>query len=226
MNNNVDENQAALNAFVRKIKDELNGQLPCRVTEVNADGSVDVLVIRNDEEKDVVFPNVPIRHFETTRAFIYLGVVAGDKGVIRFFDRSIEDYKTNGSTSYNGDERQHSLSDGLFEYGFYPSSEAYAFPKNKTIAVGNKNGSFLLTIGDNGQLICSAANYEFTGSVKFNDDVEFVKNVAIKGDTEASGKIHAVKEIASDIEVKAAEKSLTLHTHKSSAPGISTSPPE
>lgn len=232
MLNSADEEQAALNAFVRKIKDEMNGQLPCKITEVNADGSVDCLVIRNDTEKDVVFPNVPIRHLETTRAFVYLGVVRGDKGVIRFFDRSVENYKISGSQEYNQDDRQHSMSDGLFDYGFYPSDEAYAFPKDKTIAVGNKNGTFLLTVGDNGQLICTAASYEFNGKAKFNGDVEFSKNITVKENVtvqknvEVTGTVHAVDTIKSDKDVIFGNLTGLTHKHGNGNAGQDTTTPK
>ena len=168
-----DEEQEELEVFYRKIKDDINCQLPAIIQTVNEDGTVDCLVIRHDEEKDVTFPNIRVKHLETQRAFVFLGLEKGDRGVVRFFDRSIENYKINGSQEYNEDSRQHSLSDSSFELGFLPNSENYAFPKDKTIAVGNKNGTFLLTIGKDGQVICSAAGYEFNGKAKFNDDVEF-----------------------------------------------------
>lgn len=213
LNDKVDETQEELERFSRKLKDETNCQLPAIIQTVNEDGTVDCLVIRNDEEKNTVFPNISIKHLETNRAFVYLGVVKGDKGIIRFFDRSVENYKVDGTQDYNGDPRQHSISDSCFEIGFIPQKESYAFPKDKTIAVGNKNGSFLLTIGDNGQLICKAESYEFNGKAKFNNDVEF------------AAKIHAADEISSDSDVKAAGKSLKIHAHTSGAPGDPTSPP-
>lgn len=215
-----DEEQEELEAFYRKIKDDINCQLPAIIQTVNDDGTVDCLVIRHDEEKDVTFPNIRVKHFETQRAFVFLGLEKGDRGVVRFFDRSIENYKIDGSQEYNGDSRQHSLSDSSFELGFIPNSENYAFPKDKTVAIGNKNGTFLLTIGKDGKLICSASGYEFTGPVKFNDNATFA------ADVEVGGKIHSVDEISSDTDIKAAGKSGVSHTHKSSTPGVSTSPPE
>ena len=216
----ADEEQEELEIFYRKLKDDINCQLPAIIQAVNDDGTVDCLVIRHDEEKDVTFPNIRVKHLETQRAFIFLGLEKGDRGVVRFFDRSIESYKIDGNQEYNGDPRQHSLSDCNFELGFVPNSENYAFPKDKTVAVGNKNGTFLLTIGKDGQLICTAAGYEFTGPVKFNDNATFAK------DMEIGGKVHSAGEISSDTDVKAAGKSGVSHTHKSATPGVSTSPPE
>lgn len=158
----------------RKLKDSINCQLPCKVTSVNGDGTVDVLVFRNDNIPDCVFPNVPVKHIETSRAYVFLGLAVGDRGVIRYFDRSVEEYKT-GNESETGDPRQHSLSDGVFEVGFIPSSERYSYPTDKTIEIGNKNGSFKLSIGEDGiitletqkdlSITCLNASINASGSV-------------------------------------------------------------
>lgn len=154
----------------RKLRDSVNCQLPCRVSEVNSDGTVDVFVIRNDEVPDCVFPSVPIRHLESGRAYVFLGVQKGDRGVLRYFDRSVEAYQE-GNEAYNNDDRQHSLSDGLFELGFIPKTEAYAYPTNKTIEIGNKNGSFKLSIDPNGEI-----EIEAKGKIKLKSDA----NVSIE----------------------------------------------
>lgn len=133
----------------RKLRDSINCQLPCKITAVNQDGTVDVLVFRNDQIPDCVFPNVPVRHIETSRAYVFLGLQVGDRGVIRYFDRSVEEYKK-GNEAETDDPRQHSFSDGLFEIGFIPSTERYTYPTDKTIEIGNKNGSFKLSIASDG----------------------------------------------------------------------------
>ena len=133
----------------RKIRDSVNCQLPCKITAVNSDGTVDVLVFRNDNIPDCVFPSVPVRHIETSKAYVFLGLSVGDRGIIRFFDRSVEEYKK-GNEDETGDTRLHSFSDGLFEIGFVPTSEAYSFPTNKTLEIGNKNGSFKVSFSEDG----------------------------------------------------------------------------
>lgn len=133
----------------RMIRDSVNCQLPCKITAVNSDGTVDVLVFRNDNIPDCVFPNVPVRHIETSRAYVFLGLKVGDRGVIRFFDRSVEEYKK-GNEDETGDPRLHSFSDGLFEVGFLPTTESYSFPLDKTVEIGNKNGSFKVSFAEDG----------------------------------------------------------------------------
>ena len=142
---------SSLDDFINGFGNSVNVQLPAVIKTVNSDGSVDVLVIRNDEDQDVVFPNVPVKHYETQRAYIFLGLKVGDKGLIKFCDKSIEGYKQNGIDT--PDDRTHSLNDGVFEIGFYPASERYAFPVDKTIEIGNKNGSFNLSVVEGGALV-------------------------------------------------------------------------
>lgn len=142
---------SSLDDFINGFGNSVNVQLPAVIKTVNSDGSVDVLVIRNDEDPDVVFPNVPVKHYETQRAYIFLGLKVGDKGLIKFCDKSIEGYKQNGIDT--PDDRTHSLNDGVFEIGFYPASERYAFPADKTIEIGNKNGSFKLSVVEGGALV-------------------------------------------------------------------------
>ncbi len=138
---------SSINDFAKNIKEAVNVQLPCKVTTLNEDGTVDVEVIGNDGKDDVVFPNVPVRHNETTRAYIFLGIQAGDRGLIRFCDRSIEGLKQGIDLL---DDRMHAFDDGVVDLGFYPLTEAYAFPVDKTIEIGNKNGKFKLSISEDG----------------------------------------------------------------------------
>lgn len=119
--------------LLNTISDNQYVQCPCRVTAVNGN-YVDVLPIINDDMKNQELYDVKIRHLESSTAYIYLGVHVGDKGVLRFFDRSIDDYSANGSEGYNQDDRFHNVNDGCFELGFIPDNEAYVYP-NQTVAL-------------------------------------------------------------------------------------------
>ena len=173
----------------RKLRDSINCQLPCKITSVNSDGTVDVLVFRNDKIPDCVFPNVPVKHIETSRAYVFLGLAVGDRGVIRFFDRSVEEYKT-GNEEETGDPRQHSFSDGLFEVGFVPSSERYSYPTDKTLEIGNKNGSFKLSFSPDGEItITTEKNVSMTcknASITASADITLsCKNASISASQSA-----------------------------------------
>jgi hypothetical protein len=158
MSKKVNETQQALSEFVYKLKNATNCQLPCVVKAVKGN-FVDCLVIRNDEEENIIFPNIPIRHMETLRAYVFLGVKAGDPGVIRYFDKSIEEYKSTGTQEFNRDTRQHSLSDGLYELGFIPQNKAYTYPAGSEIEIGLKDKSAKINFtGGTISIVCQTAN--------------------------------------------------------------------
>lgn len=147
--------QELLSEFAEKIKNEINCTLPARVTQVNEDGSVNAVAIRNDEIEDCVI-TVPVLRPETSRAYIQLAIKAGDRGVLKFCDKSIEDYRA-GNENYNGDKRTHSLSDGIFQIGFLPDNEKFVYPDGE-IVIGLKNKKFTLAVDENGNLSMTAAN--------------------------------------------------------------------
>lgn len=136
-----------------KIKNEINCQLPAKVMQVNEDGTVNVLAIRNDEIEDCVI-TVPVIRPETARAYIQLAIKKGDRGVIKFCDKSIEDYRA-GDENYNGDNRTHSISDGIFQLGFLPDSEKFIYPDGE-IVIGLKNQTFTLSVDAVGNLKITA----------------------------------------------------------------------
>lgn len=142
-----------LKILLDSVTDNIYVQNPCKVVNVSEDGNkVDVLLYINDEEVDTVIYNVPIVRPETQRAYIYLGVKEGDRGVCRFFDRSVESY-LQSDFEYNSDERQHDINDRCFELGFLPNNEVYQFlDKNAEIEIGLKNQSFKLSIDNEGNL--------------------------------------------------------------------------
>ena len=156
-----------------KIKNEINCTLPARVTQVNEDGTVNVVAIRNDEIKDCVI-TVPVLRPETQRAYIQLNIAPGDRGVLKFCDKSIEEYRK-GNENYNGDDRTHSISDGIFQLGFLPSNEKFVFPDGE-IVIGLKNSQFILSVNETGDftikaksIIINSASTSINGDVSVNE---------------------------------------------------------
>lgn len=169
---NAKEAQEAINRWLYELKESINKQLPCIINKVNDDGTVDCLVIRNDSKKDIIFPSIPVKHTETQRAYFFLGLTKGDKGVVRFFDRSVEEYKFDGNTEFNNDNRQHSLSDSLFELGFVPASERYAFPNGAGVEIGLKDQSAKINLTDGKlQIICQSADIIASGECNVDASV-------------------------------------------------------
>ena len=208
-----------------KIKNEINCTLPARVTQVNEDGTVNVVAIRNDEIKDCVI-TVPVLRPETQRAYIQLKIAPGDRGVLKFCDKSIEEYRK-GDEAYNGDDRMHSISDGIFQLGFLPSNEKFIFPDGE-IVVGLKNKTFTLSVDANGNLTMNTQNITIKSqdiSVTSNNvvinasqtdattPVNITGDINISGNVSVTGKIDASDTITSQLDVMALNISLKTHTH-------------
>ena len=169
-----------------KIKNEINCTLPARVTQVNEDGTVNVVAIRNDEIKDCVI-TVPVLRPETQRAYIQLKIAPGDRGVLKFCDKSIEEYRK-GNEAYNGDDRTHSISDGIFQLGFLPSNEKFVYPDGE-IVIGLKNKTFTLSVDANGNLTINAAAVTINADVTVNGTLTATTDV-IGGGISLKGHTH------------------------------------
>lgn len=168
-------------------------QCPCRVTAVSENGNyVDVLPIINDDDDNQELYDVKIRHLESARAFIFLGVKKGDRGILRFFDRSIENYSINGSEEYNEDDRMHNDNDGLFELGFVPDNESYVYPSDKEIAIGLKNQKFTLSVDNAGNInILSQkdVNLFVSGNVTSTIQGNFLSKIEGNAEITVKGKV-------------------------------------
>ena len=154
--------------LLRTVSDNQYVQCPCRVTAVNGN-YVDVVPIINDDMQNQELYDVKIRHLESSTAYIFLGVHKGDKGILRFFDRSIDDYSISGSEGYNEDDRMHDVNDGLFELGFLPDNESYIYPNNVDIEIGLKNQSVKMSFTENG--IAILGDVTITGSLTVSGEV-------------------------------------------------------
>ena len=172
--------------FFESTTDEIYVQNPCKVVAVHGN-YVDVLLYINDEEPDFVIYNVPIIRQETQRAYIFLGIKEGDRGVVKFFDRSVEGY-LQSDFDYNSDERQHDINDRCFELGFIPDKEAYVYLTDVDIEIGLKNN---------------------TAKISFaNGQITIVGNIIHNGNLTVNGTITATGEIIGN--------SIPLSTHKHS----------
>lgn len=196
----------ALNLWSKRIKESINTCLPARVVKVNDDGSVNVVAIRNDDIVDCVI-TVPVIRPETQRAYIQLKINVGDRGIVKFCDKSIEVYRQNGSENKTNDDRVHSLSDGVFQLGFLPESEKFIYPDGE-IVIGLKNGYCVLSIDENGNLTLKSKQIKIEAdSTEVKSPISITGNVSITGTLTASTDV-----IANTI-------SLTGHKHGGVATG-------
>lgn len=156
-----------LDKVLKSTTDELYVQNPCKVVNVNGN-FVDVLLYINDEDEDFVIYNVPIVRPETQRAYIFLGIKEGDRGLCRFFDRSTEGY-LRSDFDYNSDSRQHNINDRCFELGFIPNKEAFVYPTNADIEIGLKNGTVKMSFTESG--IAILGDVTITGNLTVSGEV-------------------------------------------------------
>ena len=152
-----------LEEFINYIKNSINCQLPAKVVKVNTDGTVDLEVFRNDEIENQKLISIKIKHIESTKAYVFLGVSVGDYGIVRFFDTSIQDY-VQGDAGYNYDDRSHNSNDATFELGFIPNPSSYTFPTGHDLVIGTKDGKCLITIDTGGNVVIEGATSIKLGS--------------------------------------------------------------
>ncbi len=170
--------------LLKTMSDNQYVQCPCRVTAVNGN-YVDVVPIINDELVNQPLYDVKVQRKETSTAYIYFKVHVGDRGVLRFFDRSIENYTVNGSEEFNEDDRMHDANDGCFELGFLPDTEAFVYPDDQEIEIALKNVQFRMSIDAEGNVdILSEknVNIKITGDVTSEIDGDLISTV--KGDVD------------------------------------------
>lgn len=196
------------NQVLKMTTDELYCTLPCQVVAV--DGNyVNVKVFINDNEPDMVLYHVPIQREETNRAYIFLGIKQGDRGTLKFFDRSVEGY-LQSDFDYNSDDRQHDISDRCFELGFIPDKEAYEYLTTAEIEIGLKSGACKISINADGSL---NVNSTVVTTVT-------APTVTINGNVVVNGTINATGEITGN------GIPLSTHVHGNGNQGADTTVPK
>lgn len=152
---------------------------PCKVVNVNSQYSVDVEYYDNNDI-DYLY-NVPVKHIQTQKAFVFLGLSVGDCGTIRFFDNDVTGYYSN-SEYVSDEERTHDINDNLFSVGFYPSVSQYVFPSGDVV-IGTTSGATInltsngITINGGDITITGGGSVSVSGS-----------SVTIGSDTTIDGK--------------------------------------
>lgn len=118
---------------------------PCKIINIHSQYSVDIEYYDNNKS-DYLY-KVPVKHLQTSKAYVFLGLNIGDRGTVRFFDNDVTNYICgNGKTSEA--VRQHDINDNAFTCGFYPSPEQYVFPQGE-IVIGTTSGAIVNITGEN-----------------------------------------------------------------------------
>ena len=122
-----------------KILEGLSGAIlvekPCKIINVHSQNCVDIEYY--DSNKADVIYKVPVKHIQTNKGYIFLGLNVGDRGTVCFLDNDISQYY-NGN--YGNIRRKHNINDGLYSCGFYPLKEQYVFPQGDVV-IGTTSGA-------------------------------------------------------------------------------------
>ncbi len=134
----------SLNDLLNGLSGNVLVEKPCTITKVNSQYSVDIEYLTNNNQKDFLY-NVPVKHLQSQKAFVFLGLNKGDKGTVRFFDTDVTEYYHGGEYTAIGG-RNHDINDNLFSLGFYPKKEHYIFPSGDVV-IGTKDGALINLTG-------------------------------------------------------------------------------
>ena len=135
----------SLTDFTKGFSNALLVEKPCTITKVNNQYSVDVEYYDNGKI-DFLY-NVPVKHVQSQKAYLFLGLSVGDAGTVRFFDCDVTDY-VNPDSFTNLGNRSHDINDNLFSLGFYPDKSKYTFI-NGDIVIGTVSGAVINLTGNN-----------------------------------------------------------------------------
>ena len=137
------KNKEYLNNF-DKMLDGLSNQIfvekPCKIIKVRSPYLVDIEIFDNNSPKTLC--NVPVKHLQTSKVYIFTALTIGDRGTVRFFDNDISSYLQN-SEEISSEVRKHDINDGYFSVGFYPNEEKYPIDVTGDIVIGTVSGAYI-----------------------------------------------------------------------------------
>lgn len=129
----------SLNNFCAGLYSAVLVEKPCRVINVHSQYCVDVEYY--DRNTSDILYQVPVKHMQTSGAYVFLGLSAGDYGTVRFFDTDTSEY-FKGGVNTSEIIRKHNINDNVFTCGYYPAASQYAFPSGDLV-IGTTSGSVI-----------------------------------------------------------------------------------
>ena len=143
----------SLNNLIFGIIDGIWVEKPCKIIKIYSQYLVDIEYF--DEGKTDILFNVPVKNFQTQRAYFHLKINVGDRGTVRFLDENFLNYLKSSDKILQNFSNSHSIQNGIFILGFYPENEEYEFEEGE-ISIGTKSGA-LITI-NNGAITIRGGN--------------------------------------------------------------------
>ncbi len=148
--------------IINALMKNLYVEKPCKVLAVKEHSKfVDVEYYDNNEPK--ILYNVPVKHIQSSRAFVFLGLSVGDRGTLRFFDSSVTEY-LESLENKSRESRAHDINDGYFAVGFFPTQEQYnLLPQYGDIVIGTAEGATVEISGSD--IVISGGNVNISSNV-------------------------------------------------------------
>jgi len=166
----------SLKNILRGLSKNIFVEKPCKIVNVHPSQNMVDVEYYDEYETDILY-NVPVRHFQSGSAYIFLKLNAGDRGTIRFLDNDVSYYSKNFEGAGN-DKRTHNINDGIFSLGFYPSTEQLTFSNDELVI---RSGNATITI-NNGNISISGGNVNI-------QNINFLEHKHMAGNTQTSGVI-------------------------------------
>ncbi len=161
-----------LNDVINGISSAILVEKPCKIINIHSQYCVDIEYYDNNVA-DCLY-KVPVKHIQTSKAYVYLGLSVGDRGTVRFFDTDVSNYKS-GSSKTGGAVRRHNINDNIFTCGFYPSPSQYLFPSGDVV-IGTTSGAQISISGNEVAIV--GGSISITGGT-----------VTLDGNTTIDGKV-------------------------------------
>lgn len=128
---------------------------------------------KDGEQEDIpILPKVPVRQPRTTNSFIQLPVKAGDKVIVFFHDRDIDNFRKSGKASETNSLRKFSLSDAFCLLGCFEDSEQIMLDAGDDDNIVIQNGDAKLTLSETGNIRIGKAGSEASNPVVLGNEVK------------------------------------------------------
>jgi len=180
------------------------------------------------EESEEPLPRlvrVPVGFYKAGGFVISLPISVGDEGVLTFFDRSLDVWKSTGKISVPDSSRLHDISDSMFTP--FPTSESGAVVNDpNNMVIGKEDGSSTIKIAKvGGKVTVDTEIYEVNATTSFDINTPTMNITAstevkmitpkldVSGDVIVGGKVVATGTVSGSDHLVPGSPSYVAHKH-------------
>ena len=170
-----------LDFVIRKVMGEAFHFMPVEVSEINDDGTIDVIPLvfkttaTGENQRRAPIYNVPVPEIRAGNMAIIAMPVVGQKGFVKVCDRDISKIKRTLNYADVGSFRRHSFSDSVWD------TAGSAF---------NEPAEYFFEIKNGGDISCKAKKFDIEAEeVNINSKLNVTGNTDIQGDVTTTGTL-------------------------------------